>query len=979
MSVERSVPHELDDQQPLSGPPLPEADPAPGAVATAKREPPTPETRWRAIFDAEPECVKLVARDGALIEMNPAGLRMIEADSLDQVRQHSIDELIVPEHRESFRNLTRRAFAGESGTLEFEIVGLKGSRRCLSTHATPLRDEAGRVTAMLGITRDISEHKAREAALRESSERLRLAVQASNVGIWDWDLRTDAVVFSPEWKRQLGFEGHEIGTSIHEWRDRLHPDDLPPTLARLEWYLAHPVGAHEVEFRMRHKDGSWRWIYARGELFRDDTGRPARMVGCHVDVTERTQAEHHIRRLNRTYAVLSDINQLIVRERDQEALLDGACRIAVDEGGFLLAWIGLRDEVSRRLALVAHAGADPDTLELVQHFVSTDSASEGCVFTYEAFATGQPSICNDIAAEPRAVAWAAPAVARGFRAMASLPLTRGNEAIGTFNLYAPDTGFFDDSEVSLLGQLAADISFGLEAQRQDERRGAAERALRASEERFRELAETIQEVFWITDAGKTQLLYVSPAYETVWGRPRASVYHSPGSWMDAIHPEDRNRVAGAAITAQPHGEYDEEYRIIRPDGAIRWIRERAFPVRHPDGHVERIVGVARDVTDRRAAEEQAREAQKMESVGRLAAGLAHDFNNVLTVINGIAELALGDLPPDSPLREHLDGIQSAGARAAQLTKQLLAFSRKQVLHPRVVSLNALVREAESLLQPVLGNDVRVEITLADDLTPVRVDAGQLHQVILNLAMNSRDAMPTGGTLRIDTRLHVVGEHERSQQRLPPGRYAALSISDTGVGIDLETQLRLFEPFFTTKAPGKGTGLGLATAHGIVKQSGGEICVQSDVGRGATFTIYLPMTDEPHGAATDRAPDTSRGAECVLVVDDDAGVRTLTKRLLERAGYGVRTAADGPDALRVLEAHGKSIDLVLTDVVMPGMSGRELAEQVWQKYPDMRVLFMSGYTEDAIEHHGVLERGTHLLSKPYSAAELTATVRTVLDS
>ena len=366
---------------------------------------------------------------------------------------------------------------------------------------------------MLGITHDVTDRKVREAELRESSERLRLAVQASNVGIWDWDLRGQRV-FSREWKLQLGYQEHEVGNDIAEWRNRLHPDDLPPTLARLEWYLAHPVGVHEVEFRMRHKDGSWRWMYSRGELYRDATGKPARMIGCHVDVTERTQSEHHIRQLNRTYAVLSDINQLIVRERDAEALFEGACRIAVEKGGFLLAWIGLRETCPR-------AGAPgPRWRRPGDADVSGSSTCrvqpDGCAHTFEAFTTGQPSICNDIQRstrrtlaqrQPRAV------IARWRRCR-----SRGPETIGTFNLYAPDPDFFDESEVGLLTQLAADISFGLEAQRQDERRGAAERALRASEERFRELAETIQEVFWITDARKTQLLYVSPAYETVWGQ-----------------------------------------------------------------------------------------------------------------------------------------------------------------------------------------------------------------------------------------------------------------------------------------------------------------------------------------------------------------------------------------------------------------------------------------------------------------------------
>jgi PAS domain S-box-containing protein len=294
MSVERSVPHTLDDQQPTPGPisgsAAKDTDDRAQQLERANRELAAREARWRAIFEAEPECVKLVSEEGALLEMNPAGLRMIEADSLDQVRNHLVDALVVPEQRDTFRALTRRVFSGESATLEFEIIGLKGGRRCLATHATPLRDDAGRVTAMLGITHDVTDRKMREAELRESSERLRLAVQASNVGIWDWDLRAGSIVFSREWKLQLGFEEHEIGNDIAEWRDRLHPDDLPPTLARLEWYLAHPVGIHEVEFRMRHKDGSWRWMYSRGELYRDATGKPARMIGCHVDVTERTQS-----------------------------------------------------------------------------------------------------------------------------------------------------------------------------------------------------------------------------------------------------------------------------------------------------------------------------------------------------------------------------------------------------------------------------------------------------------------------------------------------------------------------------------------------------------------------------------------------------------------------------------------------------------------------------------------------------------------
>jgi CheY-like chemotaxis protein len=371
----------------------------------------------------------------------------------------------------------------------------------------------------------------------------------------------------------------------------------------------------------------------------------------------------------------------------------------------------------------------------------------------------------------------------------------------------------------------------------------------------------------------------------------------------------------------------------------------------------------------------------MESVGRLAGGVAHDFNNLLTVINSYAELAVAELKEGDQLREDLKEIHAAGVRAAALTRQLLAFSRKQVLQPVVLNLSTLVAGTEKMLRRMIGEDVDLAIVPAEGLGCVKADPGQIEQVIVNLAVNARDAMPAGGKLTIETADVEFDEVYASQHvGAHPGQYVMLAISDTGTGMDEATRSRIFEPFFTTKDVGLGTGLGLSTVYGIVKQSGGYIWVYSEVGVGTTFKIYLPRVAE---AARDAhavpAQTRIRGTETVLVVEDDKALRRAAKRILSTAGYAVIEAADGTEALQVMEGHEGPLHLLLTDVIMPGMSGREAAERLGALRPGLKVLFSSGYTDDSILRHGVLEQGVHFIAKPYTAAALTRKVRETLDS
>jgi PAS domain S-box-containing protein len=430
----------------------------------------------------------------------------------------------------------------------------------------------------------------------------------------------------------------------------------------------------------------------------------------------------------------------------------------------------------------------------------------------------------------------------------------------------------------------------------------------------------------------------------------------------------------------------EEWRGVmqnrRKDGSLWWNAATVSPMRDVDGNVTHFLAIQQDVTQQRQLEDQLRQAQKMEAVGRLAGGVAHDFNNLLTVISSYSELLLDDLPAaDQARRDDLGQIKKAAADASALTRQLLAFSRQQVLEAKVLDLNAIVSGAGKMLQRVIGEDITLALVLAPKLGWVKADPGQVEQVIMNLAVNARDAMPDGGKLTIETTnteldAGYIGEHGP----VAPGSYVRLVVSDTGVGMDDETRRRIFEPFFTTKEQGKGTGLGLATVYGIVKQSGGFVWVYSEPGKGAAFKIYLPQVVQSEGVerGAETLPPPAKGTETVLLAEDAASVRAVTRQILERQGYTVLEAPSGRAAVDIAAKRRGGIHLLLTDVVMPEMSGRQLADQLAELRPEIKVLFISGYTDDSVVRHGVLEAGVAYLQKPFTPDSLARKVREVLD-
>jgi PAS domain S-box-containing protein len=507
-------------------------------------------------------------------------------------------------------------------------------------------------------------------------------------------------------------------------------------------------------------------------------------------------------------------------------------------------------------------------------------------------------------------------------------------------------------------------------------REQTEAALRESEERFRQLAENVDDIFWLSDL-QGNICYVSPAYESVSGRRRAGLYAEANAWTNDVHADDRPRVM-SSLERYASGTWDETYRVVRPDGGVRWVRARAYPVRDSEGHVYRVAVVARDITDYRRLEDQFRQAQKLEAVGRLAGGVAHDFNNLLSVILGYTSLMLGDLAPDAPMRAELAEVHRAGERAKAMVRQLLAFGRQQLLQPEVLDLGQILAHMESMLRRLIGEDVRLSLWLAPEGSHVYADPSQVEQVIMNLVVNARDAMPSGGSLSIELANVELGPADACQAGVEPGAYALLAFIDTGVGMDATTRERIFEPFFTTKT--KGTGLGLATVFGIVKQSHGHIHVSSAPGRGTTFKVYLPRTARPATAPAPSAPEPRLppGTGTILLVEDDDQVRETHRAILRRGGYEVLAARDGDEAISRSERHSERIDLLLTDMVMPGMNGRELARCLARTRSDLKVLYVSGYAQELTGDDG-FDSGTALLQKPVEPSVMLRHVRDLIVS
>ena len=708
--------------------------------------------------------------------------------------------------------------------------------------------------------------------------------------------------------------------------------------------------------------GDERMIGWRHTLLRDTAGRAIGTFSSGADITERDRAVEELRQRAHLSALGAAVGLSLARGDALASALQQCAEALVLHLGAAFARIWTLNEREGVLELQASAGPCTSVSGFNGN-VPLGQFKIGCIARDR-----QPHVTNVVGEEPEVSdqGWAQ---REGMVAFAGYPLIVDGRVVGVMALFARTALL--PTVISKLASVADHVALGIERHRSAE-------ALRTAEERMRFALEAAGVGIWDKDFTSGTLEW-SEILESQHGLPPGTFGGTFEAFTNCVHPDDREALAATMSKAHAAGgDFTVLYRVLLPAGPPRWLSGAGRIVHDAHGKPVRGIGICLDVTERHSLEAQYLQAQKMEAIGRLAGGVAHDFNNLLTVILGFCELLLADRD-DDPHRLDIVEIQKAAMRAAGLTGQLLAFSRKQIVEPMRLDLNVVVADMKGMLGRLIGEDVRIVMGLRPGLAAILADRGQVEQIILNLAVNARDAMPKGGTLSIETADVELDEHYATQHfGVKPGAYVALTLSDTGSGMTPEVQARVFEPFFTTKEVGKGTGLGLATVHGIVSRSGGHVGVYSEIGRGTSFKVYFPRTDTAEGVADTPVPVARRRSDgaTILVVEDADGLRALIGKMLRRLRYTVLAAASGEEALRLFEEN-PSIDVVLTDVVMPGTSGPALMTELIKQRPALNVIYMSGYTEDAIVHHGVLDPGIAFLHKPFTAERLDRKIREVL--
>ncbi|MBL8793222.1 MAG: PAS domain S-box protein [Planctomycetia bacterium] len=826
----------------------------------------------------------------------------------------------------------RRAQASQNPfQQQYRLRRADGLYRHILEQGIPRRDPDGKFAGFLALAFDITEHTQWLDVLRESELRFRAIFDKAPVGIEQVAPDGRLLTINPHLANLLGYSADELLRL--KVRDITDPQDADADLDLARRLLAGEIDAYTLEKRYLTRDGAPIWVQATCSAVRTPSGEALYRLSVIQDITQRRRAAEDLRRSEARFRAVFDQAavgiSLVGPDGRFLAVNQKTCDLLASE----------RDEL---LGLTFMEITHPDELH-----EDTEQSRRLLAGEITAYALEKRYLRRDGA--PVWVSLTSSAVRGGD----DQPLYRVN--------------------------VVQDIT----------ERKRAEEQLRQSEERFRQLAENIQEVFWITSADGYELVYLSPAYEAIWGRDSRRVYQRPLNWLDDIHPDDRERVQRSFGINAALGQYDEEYRIVRPDGGIRWIRDRGFPILDQTGQVYRIAGIAEDVTQRVQAEEDRRrlearmqQSQKLESLGILAGGIAHDFNNLLTGVLGNVSLALGELPADAAARQPIQQIETAALRAADLTKQMLAYSGKGRFVIQPIDLSRLVEEMANLLLTVISKKAVMRFEFAPSLPSIRGDATQVRQVVMNLITNASDAIgDRSGVIALRTGLMHADEAYLAdtdvKDRLQPGDYVYVEVEDTGCGMDDATLARIFDPFFTTKFVGRG--LGLAAVLGIVRGHHGTIKVRTTAGRGSSFRVLFPsseLTDDPE--ITPPTPRESwQATGTILVIDDEETVRQVATRILQRAGFKVLQAADGQQGVEVFRRNHQEIAAVILDLTMPHMSGDEVVSELRALKPETPIVLMSGYHEQEVVNLFAGQNLAGFVQKPFRASDLLVTLSRVL--
>ena len=881
--------------------------------AAAQRE---NEERFAQIFEESPLGMAIVESDFRITKVNQALCKMV-GYSEEELTSLTGPDFTHPDDVDQDVHLSERLFRGEipSFGMEKRYVKKDGTIIWVRLSASLVRDDEGIPLYGLGMVEDINERRLAEESARRATSLFENAERMAGLGSWELDVETGRVYCSEEASRMFGVDPDKPFYDRDELREAIHPDDRNLSQSAFEKLLetGEPI---QIEYRMLPK-GALKHVQVRARLEREN-GRPKRVVGVSMDITERKLAHEALRESQNKYQSLTEAAPVGIFQTDQK----GDC-IYVNERWTELAGLTLEQARGEGWTNALH----PDDRDRV------------IAEANEAVRTGQPFRAEHRYRRPDGgTTWV--------YAQAVPQLTETGESFGHIGTITDIT---------------------------DQKN--AEASLRKTNELLAE-AENIAGLGGFEfdlDTGRVQC---SAEGRRLFGLSLEREYFSRDEFSHALHPDDRNRARKATEDLLKTGEPVEgEYRL-RAGAVSTHVQVRAR-LQREDGRPKRIFGIARDITETRKLERQFLEAQRMEAIGQLAGGVAHDFNNILTVISRYGSLIQDELPADSPMQTSLRAQSKAADRAAGLTRQLLAFGRKQRFEPKVFELNNAVSELRNILPRTLGEDVEL-VTVLASTGYIEADPSQLEQVILNLAVNARHAMPQGGELKIETSDVELDEaRARELWEITPGRFSVLTVTDSGTGMDQDTVLHIFEPFFTTKEKGKGTGLGLAAVYGIVKQSKGAISVESNPGVGTVFEIYLPQVPSPDLDSQEVRSDevVPRGDGMILLVEDDEDLRVLAAKVLREKGFSVVEVNSARQAEAAVEGD-TPIDLVLTDVVMPETSGSQLVERLRAHRSDFKVLYMSGYTDNTSEAYRLVS-SSELLDKPFTPADLLRKVNEVL--
>jgi two-component system, cell cycle sensor histidine kinase and response regulator CckA len=988
------------------------------------------QRRYREIFEGSRDGFVIVSADGRITDANPAYCGML-GYSLDELRAMKNFYRITPErwHEWERSEIWEKRLLGQgySGIYEKEYIGKDGRVFPIELQSYTVTDTEGTIRYLWGIVRDITERRNTEAALRRHEAMLARTESIAHVGSWEWDIASDTVTWSKELFR-IFKRDPALGAPSFKEHDQLYLAEDMAQLREAAASAVHEGEPYEISLRAVCSDGEIRHCLARGYPESDEKGKPIRLYGALQDITELKTVEEHYTRLclmareliciaDLTTATFLQVNPAFekVLGYSETALLERpfldfvhpddverTVRIIKEEllqGREIIFFENryrCRDGSYRILQWNSHPNLEEQKTYAIAHDVTEMRKAEGAVRKseelYRSLAENFPNGAlflydanlRYLAADGRALRAAGlsrdlivgryiwevfPEIWEEIKPYAEAAV-QGKEACYEVEyrgrLYSnqalPVYGADDTGHRAIV--IVQDIT---------EQKMAGEE--------LRRLAAAIEqsgEIIVITDT-TPEILYVNPAFEAVTGYSRKEAI---GKNPAILKSGQQDTAFYAAMWADLTAGRQWQGRFVnrRKDGTLYTEEATISPVFDAAGKLLNYAAVKRDITRELELEQQYRQSQKMEAIGQLTGGVAHDFNNLLQVINGGAELAMDDLEESHPARESLADVIRAGDRAASLVGQLLAFSRRQIMHPLVLDLNMIIDDLIKMLRRVIGEDIRLEWIPGRHPGSIRADRGMIEQVLMNLCVNARDAMPEGGTLSIETQNVLIDStYCATHTWASPGRYIVLTVSDTGCGMDRETVERIFEPFFTTKGEGRGTGLGLATVYGIVKQHEGMISAYSEPGKGTIFKIYLPVCErkaETVGAAIEG--NIRGGTETILIAEDDPAVAKLGRRILERAGYTVLSAANGREALTLFRQHLREIDFALLDVVMPEMGGYECCRAMRDLQPGTKVLFASGYSENAAHTSFIVREGIQLIQKPYAPDTLLRAVRAVLD-